>query len=142
MRIKCLNLSLMLISGSMLSLVGYGKVFPYQPRMSIIGSGGSHSAWEGDVLIPVLGDNDQLWYGNIQGRYGANDSWSGGLGLGYRRIISQAIWGGYVLVDRNDTGTGPTFTSISSGLERLDIATLSRYIILLIYNWSLWIFGI
>ncbi|MDF2867636.1 MAG: exported protein of unknown function, partial [Gammaproteobacteria bacterium] len=119
MQLKPLTASLMLISGSLMPLITLADIFPYTPRLSVTGLGGSNASVQADALIPLVGDNTQLGYGDLQGRYGKDDSWSGSLGAGYRRLLNNAIWGGYLFVDRNETGFGHHFWSISPGIERL-----------------------
>ena len=119
MQLKRLTASLMLISGSLLPLVTVADVFPYTPKVSVTGLGGSNASAQAEILMPWLGDNTWLWYGDLQSRYGKNDTWSGSLGSGYRRLFNNAIWGAYLFTDRNDTGLGHHFWSISPGIERL-----------------------
>lgn len=119
MQLKRLTLSLMLISGSLIPLIIKADVLPYTPRLTVIGTGGNNAAAQAEALIPLLGDNMQLWYGDLQSRYGDSKSWSGSLGTGYRRIINNAIWGGYLFADRNRTELGHNLWSLSLGLERL-----------------------
>lgn len=119
MSIKRLSASVMLLSGSLLSIAGYADFLPYSPRASITGTGGDHAMTQADVLLPILGNTTELWYGDVQSRYGEGNSWSGSLGTGYRRLINHAIWGGGLFVDRNHSAFGNNFWTLSPSLEKL-----------------------
>jgi|GEM_PF-1827674 len=114
MQLKRLTLALLLVSGTALA-----DGFPFLPKASLTGTWGDEGVGQADVLIPLAGDNTQLFYGALQGRYSQDDSWSGSLGTGYRRLSNNSLWGGYLYVDRNNTALGARFWDLSPGIERL-----------------------
>jgi hypothetical protein len=119
MQIKRLAISMLFISSAGLTQLANAEFIPFMPRASVIGLGGSNAAAQGDLLVPLIGDNGQLWYGAAQASYGAGDAWSGGLGTGYRKLTRAGILGAYVFFDGNNTQSKQRFWTISPGVERL-----------------------
>lgn len=94
--------------------------FPYIPRASISGDVGSFSRGSGNIIVPVVGNNNNLVFGDIQGRYGRDNSWYGAVGGGLRHIIhNQIIVGAYVFGDRSVSESKNVFWDVSPGIEMM-----------------------
>lgn len=102
--------------------VGNGQVanslLPLPPRVSIWGSSGTNTFGEGDAMIPIWGNLDQTFYGDISAKYGDDRAWfvSGGLG-GRKIILNNTILGAYLFTDYNKTPDANYFTVLSPGVE-------------------------
>ena len=70
-----------------------------------------------DGMLPLLGDNHQFVYGDLMGDYSTDDTYLMSPGLGYRAIVNNQIWGGYVFDDYERTSLGENFWVISPGVE-------------------------
>ena len=70
-----------------------------------------------DGMLPLLGTNETFMYGDVSGRYGNHSSYFVSPGLGYRGIVRDAIWGGYLFGDDNHTRLNKNFWVINPGLE-------------------------
>ena len=72
-----------------------------------------------DLLVPLYGDNTQLWYGDIQG-FGYGEMYhTVGAGLGHRQVINNAIYGIYGFFDRQVSPNKIYYNRYNMGLERL-----------------------
>jgi hypothetical protein len=92
--------------------------FKIHPRLTFTGLAGSYTLGKGQILIPLRGDQNQLFYGVIDGRSVVNDdSWALGAGFGYRKIINNWIYGGYLIGDHNRSINKNSFTIINPGIE-------------------------
>jgi hypothetical protein len=121
MKLSQLKKALLPILGfGLLAPAMHAAAFPLPPRVSITGLAGSDYTSSGDGMVPLVGDADQIWYGDVQGRYGEKGTWMGSLGTGYRRVVDNArILGGYVFIDRNESERGNHFWLASPGIESL-----------------------
>lgn len=86
---------------------------PFLPNVSASILTGAGTATSGELLLPIYGNSSQVFYSALQGRYGANRNWLGGLGIGYRRVINNAIVGGYLFTDRSAIEQSPPFAKKS-----------------------------
>ena len=91
------------------------------PGVSVYGMGGNGWTAIGDALIPVFGHPDGFVYADPQVYYHSEESYSGSLGLGYRRLVDNTtgILGAYVFGDYNRTTDDNNFWFVSPGIERL-----------------------
>lgn len=104
----------------------------YDPRISISGLGGSRFFGAGDAMLPISGDNQSLWYGDLQGQYDSNHNWTGSLGGGIRKIMNNAYFiGGYTYADYNNADDKGHFWFLSPGVEAVGLrwdAHLNTYL--------------
>ena len=70
-----------------------------------------------DGMLPLLGDNHQFFYGDLMGDYSTDDTYLMSPGLGYRSMVNNQIWGGYVFDDYERTSLGENFWVLSPGVE-------------------------
>jgi hypothetical protein len=93
--------------------------FRLQPRFNLWGFTGDSTLAEGQFLVPLYGDQTSALYAAAEGNFVKNDSsWLAGGGLGYRQVVEERIWGGYVLGDYVSTPHNG-FTIVNPGLEML-----------------------
>lgn len=96
------------------------QAFELVPVFDIKGYMGHQNIGEGDSLIPLAGDSSQIWYLDAEGKIGkSNNGWMAGLGSGYRKVISDMIFGGYLMVDYSASPTNKKFWIANPGLEAL-----------------------
>ncbi|MES2204636.1 MAG: inverse autotransporter beta domain-containing protein, partial [Pseudomonadota bacterium] len=100
--------SLLLASLSAQADPGRIQVSAMQSNTSIFGA---------DGMLPLLGNNQQFFYGDLMGDYGTDDTYLMSPGLGYRAVVNNQIWGGYVFSDYERTSLGGNFWVISPGVE-------------------------
>lgn len=92
--------------------------FPLPPRLSISGSAGTSTFGEGDVMIPVWGNPNQIIYGDVTAKYGDDSAWLASAGLGARKIVrDNTILGAYFFTDYNKTPNTNYFTVLNPGIE-------------------------
>lgn len=75
--------------------------------------------FNGQGLIPLYLSEQSLLYTDLTGRYSNDNTWSSGLGLGYRRLVEDHYLGGYVFADYNRAMGQHEFWSVNPGLEYL-----------------------
>lgn len=101
------------IFGSSLSL-------PLMPRVTGLGMAGDQGELWGDVMLPLMGDPNRVWYLDIQAKTAFDSDWFGSIGTGVRRVYNDtSIWGAYVFVDHNNSLDNNGFWFISPGVEEL-----------------------
>lgn len=90
------------------------------PRLLVTGFAGASPLVRGDLLFPFNFTNYSLFFGDIQGEYGKdNTSYIGG-GLAYRRIINPcSIVGAYAFLDNNTSSHRHDYQVFSPGVEYL-----------------------
>jgi hypothetical protein len=97
--------------------------FPLPPRVTIEGSSGNNSFGEGDTMLPLWGNPQQIFYADMTAKYGDDSAWLASIGLGGRKIISNSsifdntIFGAYFFGDYNKTPNANYFTVLNPGLE-------------------------
>lgn len=92
--------------------------FPLPPRVSLWGSSGTNTFGEGDAMIPLWGNPNQILYGDITAKYGDDRAWLASVGLGGRKIIhGNSIFGAYLFGDYNKTPSANYFTVLNPGIE-------------------------
>ena len=96
------------------------QIFKLRPNISLSGLSGSRTLAEGQVVVPLYGDAQKALYALAEGDVVANgNNWFGGLGLGYRQIVNDRIYGGYAKLDYSHFTTGNNFWIANPGLETL-----------------------
>lgn len=95
------------------------REFHLRPRLNLWGFTGDRTLAEGQLLAPLYGNQARVLYFIAEGNYEKHDDgWLAGAGLGYRQVIDDRIWGGYVLAD-NASLPDNNFVIINPGLEML-----------------------
>lgn len=102
----------------------------YNPRLSIWGLAGEPDQVRGDFLIPIFGNQTNLFYADAQGSYtrqgnfwGNNnrskyaDYWSAG--GGFRRLYNNSVLGAYLFYDRDESRRRNFFNVLSPGVEAI-----------------------
>jgi len=97
--------------------------FQLQPRFTAWGLTGDSTLIEGQFMLPLplpnVNDQTRVLYLAMEGNYVNNDSsWLAGAGVGYRQIVNDRIWGGYVLADYVSTPSNG-FIVLNPGVEML-----------------------
>lgn len=93
---------------------------PLPPRLSVAGTSGTITYGEVDGMIPVLGNSNQIVFGDINARYGDNHAWFTSVGAGLRQIVkNDMILGAYLFGDYNKTLYRNYYTVMNPGLEYL-----------------------
>lgn len=111
--------------------------FALRPRLSVAALSGSSTPLlgSGELIAPLYGDQNHLIFGIIEGgmarqRINHSDdlnndngnnsnysSWNSGIGIGYRRLIHDRIYGGYLTASASNVYASSTFWVINPGLE-------------------------
>lgn len=91
-----------------------------QPVGTLEGFIGKGEVIQGQVLLPLVGDVNHLWFGNLEGKFGTskNDSMLG-IATGYRKIINNRMWGGYLSASYNSLQSGLHSWFVNPGIESL-----------------------
>lgn len=109
MRLRLSVLSSLLIASiSAQADPGRVQISAIQSNISIFGA---------DGMLPLLGNQQHFVYGDIMGSYGTDDTYLASPGLGYRAVVNNQIWGGYVFSDYERTSLGENFWVMSPGVE-------------------------
>jgi|GEM_PF-3898898 len=94
--------------------------FPYLPRLTLQGTAGDYTVFQGDTMVPIIGNQDGFLYADAQAKSALGTSWLGSVGLGVRQIYqANQILGAYVFVDRDVSEDNQHFYFISPGVESL-----------------------
>lgn len=94
--------------------------FPLVPRLTGIGLLGSEEVAGGDGMLPVYGNNNGVFYIDLQGKTAFESSWLGSIGAGVRGVYNDSnIFGAYVFADRNISPNHNEFWFVSPGIESL-----------------------
>lgn len=97
----------------------------YTPRIFLDGYAGNNLLGQADVLAPILLGSDSNLFVYAEGRYSYDSAtWASNprtlsLGLGYRHIIANNLWGLYVLGDYTRSSTNKYAYIVSPGIESL-----------------------
>lgn len=96
------------------------NAFKLQPRVSIWGLTGNYTLAQGQVLLPFSGDQNKVFYGLVEGNIVAHDDTRViGMGLGYRQIVNDRIYGGYFITDYARSIGKNSFIVANPGIEIL-----------------------
>lgn len=71
----------------------------------------------GDIMQPMLGNNNGFVYGDVNGDGATNDSWLISPGLGFRNLANNVIYGMYAYGDYQQTNIGGHLWVINPGVE-------------------------
>jgi hypothetical protein len=93
------------------------STLPLPPRASVWGSTGNNTFGEGDAMVPIFGNPNQLFFGDLALKFGDDRAWFTSLGLGGRKIFFNNIFGAYLFADYNRTPNANYFTVINPGIE-------------------------
>lgn len=95
----------------------YPQILPLNPR--IIGDLSTNRIGiaDGDLLLPLYGNNSQILYFNTQDNYGSDNSWLSSMGVGIRSVMNDQLLGAYIFGDRDSDGDGSQFWVVNPGLE-------------------------
>jgi hypothetical protein len=75
--------------------------------------------FDGDLMVPLLGNNNWIGYIDGEGKKGDDSEWLGSAGGGWRGILAGRIWGGYLFMDRNQSRFNNSFWAINPGVEMM-----------------------
>lgn len=96
------------------------QAFSLTPKVYLSGLTGSYTIGKAQTLLPFISNQNSVFYGLAEGNIVAHDgSWFVGAGLGYRKIINDRIYGGYLLADYNYSLSHNAFWVATPGLELL-----------------------
>lgn len=92
--------------------------FKLKPNVSVKGVSGNSTAIGGQTLFPLYGDQSRVLFGLVDGNVTINNnSWYLSAGLGYRQVVDNLIYGGYVIADSNTSVANSHFFSLNPGFE-------------------------
>jgi hypothetical protein len=72
-----------------------------------------------DAMMPFYGTAERMWYANFQAYQNGQQYGDIGLGLGYRGIVDNAIYGAYGFYDHQRSPEKKSFHRLNVGIERL-----------------------
>lgn len=93
--------------------------FNLNPHVYLWGETGSYTAGKGQLLLPIYGDQSKAFFAIAEGNAVHDRSWLAGVGLGYRLVQDERIYGGYLIADYNVSRDSNNFKILSPGLEVL-----------------------
>lgn len=93
--------------------------FKLKPRLNVWGFTGKDTLAEGQLLFPLYSIHEDAIFAVLEGNYVHDDSsWFIGAGPGYRKVVSDRIYGSHALVEYLNTPHN-SFTVIDPGFEML-----------------------
>ncbi len=103
-RLKSIVITLTLFYSG-LSNAGSNTFFPLYPRLNVTGGIGDNSYGAADVMAPLFGSTDAIFYTDVNAQIDKSKSWLASLGLGTRDAINNDLMlGGYIFADRFQSG--------------------------------------
>jgi len=108
------------ISNAMAAQVGDLQTFKLTPTIDFRADTGDKTVGKLQSLIPILGNENRLFYAFGEGKAGrsSDNGWMVGAGTGYRQVINDAaILGGYVIADYSSSPTKKRFWIANPGVE-------------------------
>lgn len=94
------------------------SILPLPIRSFIDGNTGTNSFGQADIMLPMLGNSEQIIFANPLAKYGKYNTWLLSFGVGGRSIVdNKAIVGGYLFTDYNKTEQSNYFSILNPGLE-------------------------
>jgi hypothetical protein len=97
--------------------------FHLRPYVELNANVSDHVIASGQALFPFLGHREQTFLAIVDSKYAfsSNDGWSASGGFGYREVVNDRIWGGYLLADFNQMLTTPRhrYWVMNPGVESL-----------------------
>lgn len=92
--------------------------FKLKPKVSVWGMTGTSTIAKGQALYPIYGDQSKAFFGLVEGNAITNQKdWYAGAGLGYRQVVNNLIYGGYVIADYATSTAGTHFWVANPGFE-------------------------
>lgn len=118
--------TIFLLSCAAFSTVSQATIVPYMPRASIEGlSNTNDNNLNADVLLPLVGNREQMVFMDVQGKTLNDHKWAYSIGAGYRQTYScDRIFGAYLFADVNNVHArhrNDQFAVISPGIESLGL---------------------
>jgi hypothetical protein len=118
--VSALNYVRVIKASLLLSYLLSSEALATLPGISMTGLYGNVSSGSTDALIPVMAQDDHLFFISPQGLYHSSSEYSASLGGGYRRLYDQwGILSAYTFADYNHSAKGNDFWFISPGVQRL-----------------------
>ncbi|MFA6409266.1 MAG: hypothetical protein WCW01_03730 [Gammaproteobacteria bacterium] len=102
--------------------IKFSKVDPFKLKPLLQASiyGGRAFLVEAQGLLPVTGDVNHVFFLDAEGKTGVSGiGWSSGLAAGYRQIINNRIWGGYIFTTYSQTNNHLNTWLLNPGIESL-----------------------
>ncbi len=107
-------------SSLLLLCLSWQVAFGQAPRLILEGVGGTGNLGQVDLLLPLSNTPYSLFYTDWQGKYQLDNTENFlGLGLGYRQQRYNAILGGYLFLDYNESEHSHHYWVLSPGIEKL-----------------------
>lgn len=116
-KLSFLSLSILLAHSSSIYAESNSTAFPLHPRVLGEGFFGNRALGEADAMLPILGNQDGIFYVDGLGKVGSDDGYLGSLGAGFRGVYNNYLWGAYVFGDYNRAARGHHFPVVNPGLE-------------------------
>lgn len=80
--------------------------------------GGDRTIAEAQLLLPFSGSQEKVLFGIVEGNFvNQTSGWLLGLGLGYRKVSDDKIFGGYCLANYHNTEAENGFFVLNPGFE-------------------------
>jgi hypothetical protein len=114
--------SAVFITSSVLADTFSSPWFPYVPRVSGTGwVSNNQDVLQGDAMAALWGNEQNIVWGDLQGKNALDSSWSGDLGLGYRYVYNcERVLGAYLFADDSHAlEGGHHFWDLSPGIESM-----------------------
>lgn len=127
MHIKSYFRNCLLVLSLILSFKAVAFPFSSNPRLLLWGLGGSEPIGRADGMLPIIESNGRLLFTDIQAKVDDEVEWFAGIGLGYRQLVYNHIFGGYLFLDRNESKNHNAFYILSPGVEALNLPVLNTY---------------
>jgi hypothetical protein len=117
-------------------------IFNLRPLFEAKGFGGNHAAFTGQLVMPITGNDTYSFFGILDGAYATSSEcgWMGDLGLGYRKVKGERIYGGYLTVSGNSSPEHHKFWVANPGFETLGEVwdfRVNGYLTLSKRNWKI-----
>ena len=93
--------------------------FPFMPRLFATGLAGDDTTGKLEGLLPIYGGNSRVLFIDGQGKYGDDDAWFAGVGMGYRHMLNGYYLGGYFFGDAGTSKNDHTYWVLNPGAEFL-----------------------
>jgi hypothetical protein len=96
------------------------QLVAFEPNTALYGWGflGNHANARAQLLFPLLKNSQSLFYAAFEGKIANSaNGWTLAAGPGYRQIVNDKIFGGYLQINANRSPGNYTFTTLNPGLE-------------------------
>lgn len=95
------------------------QYFPLSGRIIATAAITNTDIFAGDGMLPLMGNKEKFIYGDFSGGYSTNNTYLISPGIGYRGIVWDVIFGGYLFGDYNHTSLNKNFWVINPGVEAI-----------------------